>query len=277
MSHRKTKTFLDNLYETFNRRGFVSPDPLQFLYAYDDADDREIAALVASTLAYGRVAQILKSLAAVFEKLGTSPSRFLRHTPPAKLHAKFSGFKHRFTTAAELCGLLTAVQEIIAGHGSLRACFSAGMRPGDETVIPALSAFVAALQQAAGRLESFTLPVPCRGSACKRLHLFLRWMVRCDEVDPGGWEGVLPSMLVIPLDTHMYRMGRAFGFTRRRQADLKAALEVTAGFRRFAPEDPVRYDFALTRFGIRNDFNAGDVLGAIKQIRNAGQSDVALY
>ena len=106
-----------------------------------------------------------------------------------------------------------------------------------------------------------------RGSACKRLNLLLRWMVRRDDVDPGGWEGIAPSLLVIPLDTHMDAIGRSLGFTCRKQADLKAALEITDGFRKIAPHDPVRYDFSLTRFGIRNELEIKHVTGAIKDLR----------
>ncbi|MCJ7774009.1 MAG: DUF2400 domain-containing protein, partial [Desulfobacterales bacterium] len=96
---------------------------------------------------------------------------------------------------------------------------------------------------------------PQKGSACKRMNLFLRWMVRQDAVDPGGWDDVSPSKLVIPLDTHMYRIGLRLGFTTRKQMDMHTAIEITKGFQKVIPDDPVKYDFSLTRFGIRNDMN----------------------
>ena len=99
------------------------------------------------------------------------------------------------------------------------------------------------------------LPLPDRGSACKRLNLFMRWMVRQDAVDPGGWSGVPLSKLIIPLDTHMHRISRAMGLTSRRQADMGTAMEVTRAFQKFAPDDPLRYDFVLTRLGIRKDMD----------------------
>lgn len=117
----------------------------------------------------------------------------------------------------------------------------------------ALESFCNELRMAAGRRLSFFLPTPSGKSACKRLNLFLRWMVRRDEVDPGVWHDVPQSKLVVPLDVHMHGIARYLGFTHRKRADMRAALEVTAAFRRFAPEDPVRYDFALTRFGIREE------------------------
>jgi len=106
------------------------------------------------------------------------------------------------------------------------------------------------LVKAMGRERSYLLPDPRLGSACKRLNLYLRWMVRRDAVDPGGWN-VPPAKLVVPLDTHMHALGRALGLTDRRSADLRTALEITAAFRAIAPDDPVRYDFALTRLGMR--------------------------
>jgi uncharacterized protein (TIGR02757 family) len=102
---------------------------------------------------------------------------------------------------------------------------------------------------------------PARGSACKRLHLFLRWMVRRDEVDPGGWESVARSKLVVPLDAHMYALARRLGLTGRGQADGRTALEVTAAFRAINAADPVKYDFALTRVGIRTEMDAAGFSG----------------
>ncbi|MRR38115.1 DUF2400 family protein, partial [bacterium] len=121
----------------------------------------------------------------------------------------------------------------------------------------ALHAFTRAiLPHAACGSTSSLIPDPGRKSACKRLHLYLRWMVRSDEIDPGVWTGISPDSLVVPLDTHMFRISGALGLTSRSQADEKAAREITAGFRKICPGDPVRYDFSLTRLGILglNDF-----------------------
>ena len=108
--------------------------------------------------------------------------------------------------------------------------------------------------------ENSLLPCPEKGSACKRFHLFLRWMVRNDAVDPGGWDGISASKLIVPLDVHMHRICMRLGLTSRAQADLKTALEVTGRFRAIVPEDPVRYDFALTRIGIRNDIDLAEIM-----------------
>jgi len=104
------------------------------------------------------------------------------------------------------------------------------------------------------------LPLPRLGSACKRLNLFLRWMIRKDDVDPGGWENIPLSKLIIPLDTHMHKIGILTGLTSRKQANMRTAFEITDGFKKLVPEDPVKYDFSLTRIGIRGDANFEEIL-----------------
>jgi len=249
-----TRASLDALYDRYNRREFVHPDPLEFLYGYEDASDREVVGIVASSLAYGRVKQILKSVSVVLARMGPSPSSFLLETPGSAVRQTFTDFKHRFTTGDQLAALLLAVKSILLRCGSLQACFMAGLKDEDLTILSALTAFTQELNANMNLSESsMLLPSPLGGSACKRLNLFLRWMVRRDDVDPGGWSLVSPSRLIVPLDTHMHRIGKMMGLTSRKQADLRAAIEITEAFRSIAPGDPVRYDFALTRLGIRDD------------------------
>jgi len=263
MTAKRLHTYLESLYTTFNRREFVSPDPLQFLYDYPAAADREIAALICATLAYGRVAQILRSLEVVLARLGPHPADCIARSTPRQLERLLAGFKHRFTTGEEIGRLLRGAKKTIQKHGSLGACLQKKIASGDATILPALELFTRELRESSGSLDLYTLASPGRGSACKRLNLLLRWMVRSDDVDPGGWHGISPQLLVIPLDTHMDAIGRALGFTCRRQADLKTALEITEGFRKISPADPVRYDFALTRFGIRSELEIAHVTGAL--------------
>lgn len=244
------ENLLNELYVKYNRREYVHPDPLEFLYDYPDVRDREVVGLVASSLAYGRVARILASVSAVLGAMGPAPVPFLERSTRASLERTFRTFKHRFTTGRELAKMLYGAKKVLERYRSLNACFLAGTDERDETYVPALTWFVEELRRAGG-LGPGLLPSPADGSACKRLWLYLRWMVRRDVVDPGVWEGVHPLKLVVPLDTHLYRIARSLGFTDRRSADGRTALEITAAFRRFAPEDPVRYDFALTRLGIR--------------------------
>jgi uncharacterized protein (TIGR02757 family) len=245
----------------------VHPDPLEFLYDYPDVRDREVVGLIASSLAYGRVAQILKSVAAVLDAVGTQPAEFIAGSTQNEISRALDGFKHRFTTGGDITMLLCGAGRAIAKHGSLNACFTGCLSPGDIDVVRALGRFVSEVTGLAGCPCDFLLPSTSKGSACKRLNLFLRWMVRRDSVDPGGWQGVDPSLLVIPLDTHMYRTGLALGMTARRQAGLRTALEITEGFRRIAPRDPVRYDFSLTRLGIRTGVSLDDFLARIDEMQ----------
>jgi uncharacterized protein (TIGR02757 family) len=212
--------------------------------------DREIVAFVAAGLAYGRVAQILRSVEWVVERLGPRPRRFLERASRRVLRDGFSHFRHRFTSGDDLVATLWGLKGVLARHGSLEGCFVAHARPRDDTVLPALCAFMDELRGGREGNGNALLVSPRGASACKKLNLFLRWMVRKDAVDPGGWEGVSPSRLIVPLDVHMHRVARRLGMTRRLQADMRTALEVTAAFRRLAPADPARYDFVLTRPGI---------------------------
>jgi len=248
-----TREKLDRLYDLYNNRKFVHPDPLEFLYAYHDIRERELAGLIASSLAYGRVTQILKSVSSVLEKMVPSPRSFLLDSTPKTLFACFSGFRHRFTTGDEMAYMLLGAKQAIERYGSLYDCFLAGFNEQNDSIVPAISAFVNELNSAAAEEVNSLLPSPERGSACKRINLFLRWMVRKDRVDPGGWDKVPRSMLIIPLDTHMYHICTGLNMTCRKSADMTTAVEITEAFRKIAPEDPVRYDFSLTRLGIRKD------------------------
>jgi uncharacterized protein (TIGR02757 family) len=249
------KEGLDALYRKYNRRRFVHPDPLEMLYRYDSPLDQEIAGLVAACLAYGRVAQILSSVGRVLEAISTpdaGPRVFLERASRRDLDRLLAGFKHRFTPGSEVAALLWGVRAAIEEHGSLEALFGAGQTKGHDTILPGLAAFVEMLRGYAGGDDSCPslLSSPNDGSACKRLNLYLRWMARRDAVDPGPWTSVSKAQLVVPLDTHMFRIAGRLGLTSRKQADLKTAQEITRGFARCSPNDPVKYDFALTRMGI---------------------------
>jgi len=260
---------LEALYSRYNKREYVSPDPLQFMYDYPDIRDREIAGMVASALAYGGVKQILGSVKKALEPMGTSPYKFLLSKELSDLTEIYRGFKHRFATGYDFALMLWGSKRMIAEYETLEAGFQDGYKKDDETILPALSGFVHRLKGFAGIENTretqgykHLLPRPEKGGASKRLNLFLRWMVRKDAVDPGGWDRVPASKLIVPIDVHMHRIGLALGLTDRKQANLKTALEITAAFREIAPHDPVKYDFALTRLGIRTDTDIDGFLKA---------------
>lgn len=241
------RTLLDCLYADLNHRESVGHDPVGFLYAYDDPLDREIIALIASGLAYGRVVQIARSVTRVLACL-PRPKETVSGGDLDTLARGLRGYRHRFTTGHEVVALLHGIRGVVRRFGSLRECMLAGLSENDTTTIKAMTRFVAELNPR--REATSLLPEPARGSACKRLHLLLRWMVRHDEVDPGGWESVGASRLVVPMDAHMFRLGRRLGLTSRACADCAASVEVTEVFRGMRPDDPVRYDFALTRLAM---------------------------
>jgi uncharacterized protein (TIGR02757 family) len=251
---------LDALFLCYHRREYVHPDPLETVYAYGHVDDREIAAFIASALAYGRVQQILKSVHHVLKPLTRSPKSFLLRSSKKELLRVFAEFRHRFTTGEELAHLLYALKKVIEKNGSLRSCFEDGLEPDHPTVFEATARFADQIRGYMPSPINSLLPCPRKGSSCKRLNLFLRWMVRKDNVDPGGWDAVPPAKLIIPLDTHMHRIGLLLDGTRRKQADMRTALDITTAFRTLSPEDPVRYDFALTRLGIHPDTDLGTFL-----------------
>ena len=265
------KPMLDRLYSQYNKREYVHPDPLEFLYAYTKIEDREIVALIASSLAYGTVAQILKSVSSILQIINPSPYLFVKHSTDREIRQAFKSFRHRFAGGDHMSALLMGIKQVISRFGSLNECFSQGLSPEHDHVVPAMSFFTRQLID--GNIEPGHLVArPEKGSACKRMNLFLRWMVRQDEVDPGGWVDVPPSKLIIPLDTHMYRISLGLGFTIKRQANMNTALEITSCFMQFAPDDPVRYDFVMTRLGIRDDMDVIDFINTARKHLTCRQS-----
>ncbi len=252
---------LDALYEKYDQR-FVDPDPLEFVRAQTTDADREVVGLLASSLAYGNVVQIKRSIAAVLDALGPRPADTVRALDPREAAGRLARFRHRFNTGRDVACLLFFVRQALASHGSLEAFFAAGHHPAALDVGPALTSFSARIlaldhgglyrgrrlpPQAGVR---FFFPSPEDGSACKRLNLYLRWMVRRDGVDLGVWRAVAPRALVMPLDAHIYAIARRVRLTRYRSPGWAMAADLTRRLRRFDPEDPVKYDFALHRMGL---------------------------
>ncbi|MFP4053916.1 MAG: TIGR02757 family protein [Phycisphaerae bacterium] len=253
---------MEALYRRYDDRRWVHPDPLEFLYRYEDVRDREIVALVASSLAYGRVKQILRSVETVLAELGPRPGCLVASSRPGELRRRLADFRHRFDTGRQVTDMLLGARRLVWLYGSLEACFAAGVGEDDPTLRPAMRRFVGLLdpRHRCGHL----LPRPARGSACKRLWLMLRWLVRRDAVDPGGWNPAWRSRLVVPLDTHMHKIGLELGFTTRRSADFRTAVDITRSLAAFDAADPTKYDFALTRLGIRDD--AGNLPGPLARL-----------
>ena len=238
-------------------------DPIRSAASYVSSEDREVAAWIGAAFAYGRVETILGSVDRILKPLGANPAAAIDNVPDFRRFAReeLAGFRHRFHSAADAAALLYAIARVRAEAGSVRAFFEREYRPEERDVGPLLSRVVRRLlaldyRPAIGRRTlpddspvRFFFPDPASGSACKRWNLYLRWMVRKDALDFGLWRGIPPSRLVIPTDTHVHRVARRLGLTRRNAADWKTAREITDRLARFDPEDPVRYDYALCRIG----------------------------
>lgn len=248
------KVYLESLYEKYNKKEYVSPDPLQFLYDYSCVRDREIVGLIASSLAYGRVSLILKNVEYVLDLIHP-PYLFLRENHLDTLQKRLEKFKHRFNNGLDILRLLNGIKRVLEKYGSLEGCLSHYYSKEADLRL-ALYFFINELIITD---NNFLLPNPLGGGACKRLMLYLRWMVRKDEVDCGGWTFISPKDLIIPLDTHMFRISKILGLTKRNTPNFKAALEITERFKLISPNDPVKYDFVLTRFGIRNDMDINEL------------------
>ena len=238
----------------------VRGDPVELPHRYRDPLDIEVSALLSAALAYGRVDLFKPRLTALLEQLGPSPAATARDSSPQALLARTAGFSYRMTDGRDVACLLLGAGSILRAHGSLGARFTSHYRASSDLRL-ALGALVDDLcapdftaitgQRGPSRRLKHLIPHPGRGSACKRLNLFLRWMIRGpDGVDFGLWREVPASALIIPLDTHVHRIGRFIGLTRRKDLSWRTAEDVTRRLRLLDGEDPVRFDFALSHLGI---------------------------
>jgi len=272
VNRKNLKEILDNLYAT-RSQVHLANDPLSFCHRYRDPADQEIVGLIASSFAYGNVKIILRSLEGIFAKMGPSPRTFVEEFEPERGLALFAGFRHRFNDARDLCALLLAARTMVEEADSIGEFFLGCHDAAADDITPSLVAFSAAIlamdyspvfggnKIPEDSYFSFFFPSPAAGSACKRLCMYLRWMVRpADGIDLGLWHEVSPARLVIPVDAHIQRIGRFLGLTARKQADWRMAREITAALRNLDPADPVKYDFPLCHLGISEGCDGRDRL-----------------
>ena len=246
-------------------RGFDHPDsatdPIQIVRRYTRADDREVVGFCAAGLAFGRVASVLQSIEALLAVMGPKPAAFVRAFDAARDGARLEHLVHRWIRGRDLVGLLLVLQRMLKESGSIENFFVEGDDPSAPDIGPALDSFSERalqtdLRAAYGRRMParagvcYFFPRPSAGSACKRLNLFLRWMVRKDGIDLGVWTKVPSSRLVVPLDTHIIRLGHCLRLTGYTSPGWKMAAEITASLRELDANDPVRYDFSLCHVGM---------------------------
>lgn len=247
------KDLLDAAVVQYNRPDFIESDPISIPHRFSRLQDREIMGFWAAMLAWGQRKTIIQSANTLARLMDYAPYDFIcNHEEQDR--ARFLSFKHRTFQATDTLWFLTFLQDFYRRHNSLEIAFARHLQDGDATVEKALIGF---------HRDFFNLPyapdrtrkhvsTPEKGSTCKRLNMFLRWMVRRDEagVDFGLWQTIRPDQLLIPLDVHVDRVARRLGLLERKQTDWQAVLELTATLRTFDARDPVKYDFALFGLGV---------------------------
>ena len=264
--HPKLKETLDRFYKEYDLKSRIEHDPIEFPHRYKKPEDIEIAGLIASSLAYGKVTLFKPVINKILSitSLNGSLQEFIINFELSKDSKLFSGIKYRFNSEKEIIGLIYSIKSALIEYGSLKKLFYSFYNSGDKNITNALTSFVKyfisldmfAVYGKKGHtvgMKQF-FPSPAEGSACKRLNLYLRWMVRSDDgVDFGIWNKILPSKLIIPLDTHMARICTHLGLTHYKTTGWKMAEEITDNLKILDPEDPVKYDFALCHLGISGE------------------------
>jgi uncharacterized protein (TIGR02757 family) len=253
---------LERLYDAYNRED-AAADPIQIVRRYTRRDDQEVVGFCAAALAFGRVAGVLQTVETLTRVMGPEPAAYVRAFDPKAPHPELRAMVHRWTRGADLVALLWLLRQMIDRSGSIEAFFLEGYDPDAVDLGGALDSFsrrALALDVRAvyGKRAPkrtgvcYFFPRPSAGSGCKRLNLFLRWMVRRDAVDLGAWTRLPPAKLIVPLDTHVIRLGRCLGLTRYTSPGWRMAAEITASLRAIDPADPVRFDFSLCHVGMMN-------------------------
>ncbi len=247
------KERLEYHYGAFGREK-LSPDPLEIPHRFTRPEDIEIAAFFAAFFAYGSVFQIIKNVNNLLARLDDEPYRVISRAD--NLEERVDEFYYRFYSTFDVTTLLLALHELVGKAGGLKALFMEGFNP-ERDIASGIQHFSSWFLQFAEREGRLTrgfrhfFPEPVRGSACKRMNLFLRWMVREDDLDFGFWSEVGRENLIIPLDLHIALISKQLGLTARNDSSWRTASEITAKLREFDPEDPVKYDFALCHISMR--------------------------
>ena len=249
------------------RHKSAAADPIQIVRRYDRPDDREVVGLVAASLAFGRVSSVLQSIGRMTAVMGSGPAEYVRRFNCRRDGPSFAHIVHRWTGGNDLVALLWMARQMIDRSGSIEGFFLEGYAAAAEDIEPAIESFSTRamaldLKAAYGRVPRrpgvcYFFPRPSTGSACKRMNLYLRWMVRRDALDLGVWTRVSPSKLIVPLDTHVIRVGKALRLTRYMSPGWRMARDITASLRTLEPSDPVKYDYSLCHLGMRQPKERG--------------------
>jgi uncharacterized protein (TIGR02757 family) len=257
----KTRELLDKFYHEYDFSGRLSHDPIEFPHRYKNKLDIESTGLIASCFAYGRVDLFKPVIGKILAVMGKSPHEFLIEFNPKKHTKFFNGISYRFNKENDIQCFIHVISKILKKYGSIESAFMKYYKKDDPDIGHALKGFISYMlstvfpsihknkKQASDGFKQF-FPSPVGGSACKRANLFLRWMIRNKDIDFGIWKGVPMNKLIIPLDTHIAKISRCIGLSKRKSADWQMAAEITNALKRFDPVDPLKYDFAMCHYGI---------------------------
>lgn len=254
------KAFLDECVEKYNTPAFIADDPISIPHRFSRLQDIEIIGFWTAMLAWGQRKTIINNADRLIQLMDGAPHDFIVHHTELD-RKKFLDFKHRTFQPTDTLYFLEFLQQFYRQHDSLEDAFARFMSPTISTTEPALMGFhelFFSLEDAPERTRKH-IATPARKSTCKRLNMFLRWMVRQDDkgVDFGLWQRIKPAQLLMPLDVHVERIARRFGLLQRKQTDWQAVLELTETLRRYDPKDPVKYDFALFGLGVLEKAQGG--------------------
>ena len=251
------KEFLDQKVHEYNQPGFIEHDPIMVPHGYRQKQDIEIAGFLAAVFAWGQRKTIINKSREFLALMGNEPYRFVLSYQENDLKP-FQDFKHRTFNGTDALYFLHFFHWFYERHNSLEEAFIAGLKDEDDTIENGLVYFFElffSLPDHPKRTYKH-IPTPQRKSACKRICMFLRWMVRNDErgVDFGIWSKIKSSQLICPCDLHVDRVARKLKLISRKQTDWQTAVELTESLKQFDPEDPVKYDFALFGLGVEEKF-----------------------
>lgn len=251
MTDKELKKFLDGIYKKYKKK-HSSKDPVWILHRFTEPRDIELIGFIVSCYTYGQVDVINAFIERLLKITGSNIYEFTVNFSKSKDKKLLAGMYYRFNTGEHLISLFDILKKAAIKYGSLNELFLKGYKEDDENIVPSLSYFTRELKSPLKDRAQFKhfIPDPDANSASKRLNLYLRWMVRSDDIDTGAWKGIDKSKLIIPLDVHVHRIARELGLVQRRSADLKFAIELTNKLKQFDPLDPVKYDFALCHIGV---------------------------
>lgn len=243
-----TKSEIDKLVELYETTDFIKDDPVRVPHRFTDKKDIEIAGFIASLVAYGRRDVFIKKLNQLFDIAENEPYNFIINFEPKML----GDFNYRFGKPEDFAQIFNILKNLYDKDGGLEKLFEYGYKSSDNMFVPITDYFYSRAENNASMGFKFMIPDARKGSAMKRMCMFLRWMVRKGPVDFGIWNFMSASDLLIPLDTHVARLSREMGLLTRNANDFKSVIELTENLRKFDPVDPIKYDFALFGYGVNN-------------------------